>query len=38
MLKPIVKNLIEYLSLHGNEYLMLGFDINTVIGAVMLNT
>ena len=33
-----VENLNEYLSQCGNEYSILGFDINTVIGAVMLKT
>ena len=33
-----VENLNEYLSQCGDEYSMLGFDINTVIGAVMSKT
>ena len=36
--KPIVEDLNEYLSQRGNEYSMLGFDINTVIGAVLSKT
>ena len=32
------KHFNEYLSWRGNEYSMLGFDIDTVIGLVMVKT
>ena len=36
--KPKIENFNEYLSKLGNENSMLGFNINTVIGAVMSKT